>query len=76
LVLVLNRLIAPRLLYKVMDWLATTLIAEHLGVARFKFNDDRLGRTLDTLAEHLPAIWADIQQQILLRYKIDLSVLF
>ncbi len=76
LVLVLNRLMAPRPLYKIVDWLATTLVAEHLGVSRFKFNDDRLGRTLDALAEHLPAIWTDIQQQILLRYKIDLSVLF
>jgi transposase len=76
LVLVLNRLMAPRPLYKVVDWLATTLVAEHLGVSRFKFNDDRLGRTLDALAEHLPAIWADIQRQTLLRYKIDLSVLF
>jgi len=76
LVLVLNRLMAPRPLYKVVDWLATTLVAEHVGVSRFKFNDDRLGRTLDALAEQLPAIWADIQQQTLLRYKIDLSVLF
>lgn len=76
LVLVLNRLMAPRPLYKVVDWLATSLIAEYLGVSRFKFNDDRLGRALDALAEHLPAIWADIQQQALLRYKIDLSVLF
>jgi len=76
LVLVLNRLTAPRPLYKVVDWLATTLVAEHLGVSRSKFNDDRLGRTLDALAEQLPAIWADIQQQTLLRYKIDLSVLF
>ncbi len=66
LVLVLNRLMAPRPLYKVVDWLATTLVAEHLGVSRLKFNDDRLGRTLDALAEHLPAIWADIQQQMLL----------
>ena len=40
LVLVLNRLMAPRPLYKVVDWLATTLVAEHLGVSRFKFNDD------------------------------------
>jgi hypothetical protein len=76
LALVLNRLMAPRPLYKVVDWLSTTLVAEYLGGSRFKFNDDRLGRTLDALAEHLPAIWADIQQQTLLRYKIDLSVLF
>ena len=32
LVLVLNRLMAPRPLYKIVDWLATTLIAEHLGM--------------------------------------------
>jgi len=76
LVLVLNRLMAPRPLYKIVNWLATTLIAEHFGVSRFKFNDDRLGRTLDVLAKHLPAIWTDIQQQALLRYKIDLSVVF
>lgn len=76
LVLVLNRLMAPRPLYKIVDWLATTLIAEHLGIPRNKFNDDRLGRSLDVLAEHLPAIWCDLQQQVLLRYKIDLSILF
>ena len=76
LVLVLNRLMAPRPLYKVVDWLATTLIAEQLGFAKDKLNDDRLGRTLDILAEHLPAIWSEIQQQVLLRYRIDLPVLF
>lgn len=76
LVLVLNRLMAPRPLYKIVDWLATTLIAEHLGIPKDKFNDDRLGRTLDVLTEHLPAIWSDIQQQAFWRYQIDLSILF
>ena len=76
LVLVLNRLMAPRPLYRIVDWLATTLIAEHLGIPKDKFNDDRLGRTLDALAKHLPAIWNDIQQQVLRHYQIDLSVLF
>ncbi len=73
---VLNRLMAPRPLYKIVDWLATTLIAEHLGIPKDKFNDDRLGRTLDVLVEHLPAIWNDIQQQVFRYYKIDLSILF
>jgi len=76
LVLVLNRLMAPRPLYKVMDWLTTTLLPKYLGIAVEKFNDDRLGRSLDALSEHLPAIWAEIQQQTLLHYKIDLSILF
>jgi transposase len=76
LVLVLNRLMAPRPLYKIVDWLASTLIAEYLGIPKDKFNDDRLGRTLDALAQHLPDIWTDLQQQVLLRYQIDLSILF
>jgi transposase len=76
LVLVLNRLIAPRPLYRVMDWLASTVLSDYLGVAASKFNDDRLGRTLDALAEHAQAIWQAIASQALLRYRIDLSVLF
>lgn len=76
LVLVLNRLIAPRPLYKIADWMTTTMLGVYLGIASSKFNDDRLGRTLDALVEHLPEIWNDIRQQALLRYKIDLSVLF
>ena len=76
LVLVLNRLMAPRPLYQIVDWLATTLIAEHLGISADKFNDDRLGRTLDVLSLHLPEIWNDIRQQALVHYRIDLSILF
>jgi len=76
LVLVMNRLMAPRPLYKIVDWLSTTWIAQYLGISQDKFNDDRPGRTLDALAAHLPAIWNDIQQQALLHYQIDLSILF
>jgi len=75
-VLALNRLMAPRPLYQVMDWLAQTVLADHLGVAVAKFNDDRLGRSLDALAPHAQAIWQDIASQALLRYQIDLSVVF
>ena len=75
-VLVLNRLIAPRPLYQIMDWLAGTVLSDYVGVPAAKFNDDRLGRTLDALADHAQAIWQDIATQALLRYRIDLSVLF
>jgi transposase len=75
-VLMLNRLIAPRPLYQVMDWLAGTVLSDYLGVPAAKFNDDRLGRTLDALAQHAQAIWQDIASQALVRYHIDLSVLF
>lgn len=75
-VLVLNRLIAPRPLYQVMDWMTRTMLGDYLGVSAAKFNDDRLGRTLDALAAHAQAIWQDIASQALLRYQIDLSVVF
>jgi len=75
-VLVLNRLVAPRPLYRVIDWLAQTVLGDYLGIPVAKFNDDRLGRTLDALAVHAQAIWQDIASQALVRYGIDLSVVF
>lgn len=75
-ILVLNRLLAPRPLYRVMDWLAHTVLADAVGVPATRFNDDRLGRTLDALAAHAQALWQAIASQALLRYHIDLSVVF
>jgi hypothetical protein len=57
-------LVAPRPLYQVMDWLASTVLSDYVG------------RTLDAPAEHAQAIWQAIASQALLRYQIDLSVLF
>jgi transposase len=76
LVLVLNRLTAPRPLYKVADWLAQTVLVQTLGLPAAKFNDDRLGRTLDALAPHAREIWLDIVHQALLRFDIDLHFVF
>jgi len=59
-----------------MDWLAGTVLSDYVGVPATKFNDDRLGRTLDALADHAQVIWQDIASQALMRYQIDLSVLF
>ncbi len=75
-VLMLNRLTAPRPLYKVADWLAQTVLVHTLGIPATKFNDDRLGRTLDALAAHPREIWLDIVNQALLRFHVDLHFLF
>lgn len=76
LVLILNRLVAPRPLYRIVDWMSHTILATTLGVPVSKFNDDRLGRTLDALAQHGQAIWHDIVHRALVQADIDLSVLF
>ena len=76
LVLILNRLVAPRPLYRVADWLARTVLVYQLGVPAKKFNDDRLGRTLDAISEHSRDIWQDIVHRALVQADIDLSIIF
>jgi transposase len=75
-VMILNRLMAPRPLYRIADWLARTVLVYQLGVLANKFNDDRLGRTLDAVSQHTRDIWQDVVHQALLRADVDLSVIF
>jgi transposase len=75
-VLILNRMVAPRPLYRVADWVARTVLVYVLGVPVEKFNDDRLGRTLDAISQHSREIWQDIVHRALVQADIDLSVLF
>lgn len=76
LVLMLNRLSAPRPLYKVADWFAQTVLVHTFGIPAAKFNDDRLGRTLDALAPQARDIWLDIVNQALVRFHLDVQFLF
>lgn len=75
-VLVLNRLMLPLPLYQIADWVGQTVLVSVLGIPASKFNDDRLGRTLDALYPHLNAIWGDIVAVALQKTGVDLSVIF
>ena len=76
LVLILNRLSAPRPLYLVADWLAQTVLVYTLNVPVEKFNDDRLGRSLEAIGPHAREIWQDIVHIALQRFDIDVRLLF
>ena len=76
LVLILNRLMWPLPLYQVADWVGQTVLEAVLGVEAAKFNDDRLGRTLDALSPHLETIWLEVVETALLKADIDLSLIF
>jgi transposase len=75
-VLILNRLMAPRPLVRVADWVAQTVLTQTLGVSADKFNDDRLGRLLDALAAHQREIWLEIVNVALVQFDIDLHFIF
>jgi len=75
-VMILNRMVAPRPLYRVADWVARTVLVYRLGIPAEKFNDDRLGRTLDAISHHSREIWQDIVHRALVQADVDLSVIF
>jgi len=73
LALALNRLLSPRPLYKVGEWLGGTILEDVLEVRAEQMYDSRLGRTLDDIHPRLEAIWQDIVVQAVLENDIDLS---
>ena len=71
-ILTLNRLMAPKPLYKVKEWMAETVLGDALDVGDEQMHDTRIGRTMDDLHSHLDAIWQDVAVQAVLVYDIDL----
>jgi len=68
LALLLTRLLQPKALYKVADWLAGTgvdIVLKHEGAA---FSDDTLGRMLDAVSEQTDAIWMDVLREVVKSY--------
>ncbi len=58
--LVLNRLLAPRPLDGIQDWFAGTVLPEVLGVRVAQAYDNRFGRALDRLHPQLGELWRRI----------------
>jgi transposase len=73
--LILNRLLAPRPLYRVGEWLATTAVPQLLDLNLAQIYDMRLGRALDQLHPQLGALWAQIASRAIQTFSLDLSIL-
>lgn len=76
LVLIINRLILPLPLYQISDWVGQTVLTAVLNVPATKFNDDRLGRTLDALYPQLDTVWREIVEVAIVKAQVDLSLIF
>lgn len=74
-VVVFNRLLAPRPLVHVEDWLAETALPELLDLDAARCNDDRLARTLDALVPHLDTLWQELIVGAVATFGLDLSQL-
>jgi len=73
LILALNRLSAPRPLYKVADWMAETVLEDTFGIPAEKLHDRRIGDLLEAIHPHLDNIWKEIVHQAMACYGISLS---
>lgn len=71
--LAVNRLQAPRPLYKVGTWLESTALSQALGVQPEQAHDTRLGETLDAVYPHYLAIWQTVIQKAVQRYRLPLQ---
>jgi transposase len=75
-VLVLNRLMAPRPLYRVGEWLQGSVLAHRLGLDPAQVNDARLGRLLDALDGVSATIWPQLVAQALTLGGADLAAVY
>jgi transposase len=75
LAMVANRLTHPRPLSNFVDWADRFAVAETIGIEPEKLNDDRLGRTLDKLADHVDEVLNAIASRAIEQYGISIGEL-
>lgn len=73
LIMALNRLMSPRPLYKVADWMAETVLEDTLGISAEKLHDRRIGDLLDAIHPHIDNIWKDIVHRAFQQYDISMD---
>ncbi|OWK44283.1 IS1634 family transposase [Fimbriiglobus ruber] len=72
-VLVLNRLLNPKAMFRIEDWAQTSGVAAYYGLEPNQLNDDRLGRALERLATHTDTIQAPLVLQAVKAFALDVS---
>jgi transposase len=72
-VLVLNRLLQPRAMFRLDDWAQKSAVSDYFGLEPGQLNDDRLGRALERLADHADVVQAELVLQAIRRFKLDVA---
>lgn len=73
LILAINRLVAPKPLYKVADWMATTVLEQTLSIPAEKLHDRRIGDLLDLIHPHIDNIWKEIVHCAVTAFGIEID---
>src|SRR5882762_3027456 len=72
-VLVANRLLQPKALFRVGQWAGSAAVTDYFGLTAEQLNDDRLGRALERLAAHAPDIQSALVLKAIERFELDVT---
>lgn len=72
-ILVTNRLLNPKALFRVDEWAQKTGLNSYYGLNPGQLNDDRLGRSLERLPAHAEQIPAGLVLQAVKKFKLNVS---
>jgi len=72
-VLVANRLLQPKALFRIRPWAQSAALTDYYGLTPEQLNDDRLGRALERLAAHAETIQAALVLKAIDRFGLDVT---
>jgi len=72
-VMVCNRLLNPKALFRVDAWAQTAAVADYFALQPGQLNDDRLGRALERLAAHAHQVQATLVLRAIQRFRLDVT---
>ena len=72
-VMVCNRLLNPKAMYKISEWALNAGVCDYYDVTAEQLNDDRLGRALERIAMHSFSAQSQLILHIVKRFKLDVS---
>ena len=72
-VLITNRLLQPKALFRVGQWAQAAALTDYYGLTAEQLNDDRLGRALERLAAHAPDIQAALVLKAIEHFELDVT---
>lgn len=70
-ILIANRLLRPKALFKVADWAQTAALTDYYDLTPEQLNDDRLGRALERLAQHAQDVEAALVLRAIKEFDLD-----
>jgi transposase len=72
-VLIINRLLEPKAMFRLDCWAQNSGVAEYYGLSPGELNDDRLGRALERLAAHEDAAQAALVLKAVRTFGVNVS---